>query len=96
MMFSVHRNSRVYEQLHLDNAGRSWDHQYILDERSANGSPITRFYFDELYLFNNASLQLKTGDNTPRSLECYKIYGDASGRIYLQVGAGSTRSLSVM
>jgi hypothetical protein len=78
------RSSRNYEQLHIDNKERSWDHQYVLDELD-NGVVKSEFYFDELYLTRNASLQIKTGDGISRSVEINKIYGDASGRIYLQV-----------
>lgn len=79
------RNSRQHEQFHINNKERHWDHQYILDEDTTSGTPKSEFYFDEIYLTRNASLQLKTGDSVSRTLECNKIYGDASGRVYLQV-----------
>lgn len=79
------RNSRQHEQFHIDNKERSWDHQYVLDELTTTNTVKKDFYFDEIYLTRNASLQLKTGDGVSRTLECNKIYGDASGRIYLQV-----------
>ena len=80
-----YRNSRNFEQLRIDNKARSWDHQYILDEVEENRAAKTKFYFDEVYIMRNASLQLRTGDGINRVLECNKIYGDATGRIYLQV-----------
>ncbi|WAR26297.1 TENX-like protein [Mya arenaria] len=79
-----YRSSRQYEQLHLDNYERSWDHQYIMDELDDEGNPKSEFYFDELHLTRNASLQLKTGDGVVRSIEASKVFGDASGRVYLQ------------
>lgn len=74
----------MYEQFHIDNKERSWDHQYILDEY-VDGTEKESYYFDEVHLTRNASLQLKSGDNISRNLTCNKIFGDASGRIYLKV-----------
>ena len=79
------RNSRKHEQLKLDNNKNHWDHLYILDELNVDGSTKTDFYFDELYLLQNATLELKKEDDVNKTLECNKYYGDGSGRIKLQV-----------
>jgi hypothetical protein len=55
-----------------------------LDEMES-GATKTRFYFGEVYIMRNASLQLRTGHSVNRVLECNKIYGDATGKIYLKV-----------
>ena len=57
----------------------------MLDELTTTNAVKAQFFFDEIYLTRNSSLQLKTGDGISRTLEVSKIYGDASGRIYLQV-----------
>ena len=75
------RFDEKYEQFHLDNRENNWDHNYILDENDRDS-----FYFDEIHLNKNASLQMKTGDNVNRTLICHKLYGDRSGRIYLRSG----------
>ena len=65
----------------MDNSGNNWDNHYILDEVDQY-----RYYFDEIHLTRNASLQMKTGDGANRTLDCYKLYGDRSGRIYMLSG----------
>ncbi len=71
------RNTRPHTQLRLDNAGRNWDQKYTLDE------PYTvRYVFDEVHLYNNASLQMLS-DHTERNLTVNKLLGDRSGRIHL-------------
>ena len=69
----------MYEQLHLDNNKRNWDHNYILDEGNQ-----TYYYFDEIHLNNNASLQMKSGDGVSRTLDVNKLFGDRSGRVYMR------------
>lgn len=73
------RNGRGYEQLHLDNNKRTWDHYFILEEPG-----ITKYYFDEVHLYKNVTLQLKEGDGVKRTLETNKIFGDKSARIHLK------------
>lgn len=46
----------------------------------------TLYYFDEIHLDRNATLQMKTGDNISRTLECTRLFGDKSGRIFLRSG----------
>ena len=71
----------MYEQLHLDNSKYDWDHNYILDEGNQ-----TYYYFDEIHLNNNASLQMKSGDGVSRTLDVNKLFGDRSGRVYMRSG----------
>ena len=80
-MYIYYRANDKYEQLHLDNKGNNWDHRYILDEGNQN-----HYYFDEIHLLQNASLEMKTGDSRNRTLVCNKLYGDRTGRIALQSG----------
>ena len=69
----------MYEQLHLDNNKHNWDHYYTLDEGNQ-----TYYYFDEIHLNNNASLQMKSGDGVSRTLDVIKLFGDRSGRLYMR------------
>lgn len=73
------RNSRTYEQLHLDNNKRTWDHYFILDEPGK-----TNYFFNDIYMFNNVSLQLKDGDSVSRELDVDKFYGDKTSRFHLK------------
>lgn len=70
------RNGRSYEQLHLDNNKRTWDHYVVLDEQGK-----TDYYFDELHLFKNVTLQLKE-DGINRTLTVIKVEGDKSARYH--------------
>lgn len=75
------RNSRDYEQLHLDNNKRTWDHYFTLDEPDK-----VKYYFDDIYMYKNITVQLKNGDGIKRELEINKIYGDKTGRFHLRAG----------
>lgn len=73
------RFGRPYHQFIIDNNARSWDHYYTLDEVG-----VTDYYFDEVHLTRNISLQLKSGDGINRGLSITKIFGDRTGRLHLK------------
>ena len=73
------RYGRPYHQLILDNNARSWNHYYTLDE-----ADITEYYFDEVHLTRNVSLQLKSSDGINRQLTITKIFGDRTSRLYFR------------
>ena len=78
------RYKAAYKQFHLDNNENDWDHNYILDE-TTNGIDDTEYFFNEMHLMKNASVQMKTGDDQT-TLRVDRLYGDWSGRVYLRAG----------
>ena len=81
MLILCFRYGDKFDQLHLDNSQNDWDHFYILDEGNQ-----TDYTFDEIHIYKNATLQLKSGDNVSRVLTVNKLYGDRTGRLFLRSG----------
>lgn len=70
------RSAKIYKRLLLDNQNRPHDKYATIDES------FTDHYFDEVHLFNQASVHL-ADDSRNTVLEIDNVYGDGTGLIHL-------------